>query len=195
MTGADMVAGRVAPVGADMVAGRVAPDVGDMVAGRVAGPDIATGVIAPAGTALPAAGEVVAALREIFATMIDGEPGHLAVETGEAHSFADPLHAWVDTSGTYAARTVLITEPTTAARLTRAMCGAGPEEELEPDEIADALGEIVNMLAGSVAAARPTGGGLGLPQVSRARPDGSAGPEADLLWHGAGITVAVLQPG
>lgn len=135
---------------------------------------------------------IVDVCANVFATMVDGEPGLLRRRDGEPPALVSPLHAWVDITGTYPCRVLLSTETATADRLARAFAGVEPGEELEPDEVADAVGEVANMLGGNLKALLPAGGSLGLPAVGVVVPAGTPQVRAVLDWRGRGITVSVL---
>ncbi|WP_127126420.1 chemotaxis protein CheX [Georgenia sp. SYP-B2076] len=135
---------------------------------------------------------VVDVCTDVFATMVDGEPGLLRSRGGETPVYVTPLHAWVDIAGTYPVRVLLSAEAATADQIARALVGAEPGEELDGAEVVDAVGEVANMLAGNLKARMSAGGSLGLPEVDRAEPGGTTQVRVVLDWRGHGITVSVL---
>lgn len=66
-----------------------------------------------------------------------------------------------------------------------------------PEDVVDAVGELVNMIGGNVKSLMPAPSTLGLPVVGRGRSAG--GPDelelcgADLAWDGAEVRVRVWQ--
>lgn len=125
----------------------------------------------------------------VFATMVDGEGGTLRRLAGAAP--ARPLRAWVDIAGTYPVRVVLALGDGTAARLAGAFAGCDPAE-LDEEEVADAVGEVANMLGGNLKSMLPPGGVLGLPEVGREGPGGEPLYDVALDWRGEPIVVSVL---
>src|SRR3954470_23469432 len=86
-------------------------------------------------------------------------PGELPAET---------VSAWVDVVGPWTGSVVLTTGRQTAADLSRALLGQAAPELLDHEDVADAFGEIANVVGGNVKAALPGPSTLGLPQVGEA---------------------------
>jgi hypothetical protein len=111
-------------------------------------------------------------------------PGDLPAET---------LSAWVDVVGPWTGSVVLTTGRQTAADLTRSLLGEAAPELLDHEDIADAFGEIANVVGGNVKAALPGPSTLGLPQVGEA--PGVRNPEdvcrLEVLWRGHPLVVSV----
>ena len=105
----------------------------------------------------------------------------------------DPLSSWVDVVGPWTGSVVLTTGRETAAGLTRALLGEHAPAELEDEDIADAFGEIANVVGGNVKAALPGSSGLSLPDVGDAPVPRN--PEdvcrVDLLWRGETVSISV----
>ncbi len=137
---------------------------------------------------------------EVFAAMVDGEPGHVRPWCGPDPVPVEELHAWVDVNGTMAGRVLLSTELATAVELTRALLGLDPAERVGDADIVDALGEVANVVGGNVKALVPDPGVLTLPEVAHVRPD--THPD-DLLhalsldWRGRPLAISLwrLSPG
>jgi hypothetical protein len=106
---------------------------------------------------------------------------------------ADVLSAWVDVVGPWTGSVVLTTGRQTAADLTRALLGAAAPELLEHEDVADAFGEIANVVGGNVKAALPGPSALGLPEVGEApavrNPDDVV--RIDVLWRGQPVSISV----
>jgi chemotaxis protein CheX len=137
---------------------------------------------------------VLTVAEDVFAAMVDGEPGHLRPLTVARRSAPDPLHAWVDIAGEVPVRVVLSAGRRTAALLTRELAGFASDEEVSESEVADALGEVANMLGGNLKGMQPPGSSLSLPRVADTRPPGRIGFEVALDWRGHEIVVSVLTP-
>ena len=106
---------------------------------------------------------------------------------------ADTLSAWVDVVGPWTGSVVLTTGRQTAAELTRALLGEAAPQLLDHEDVADAFGEIANVVGGNVKAALPGPSTLGLPEVGEApavrNPDDVC--RLDVLWRGQALAVSV----
>jgi chemotaxis protein CheX len=106
---------------------------------------------------------------------------------------ADQISSWVDVVGPWTGSVVLTTGRQTAAELTRTLLGESAPELLEHEDVADAFGEIANVVGGNVKAALPGPSALGLPEVG----EGPAvrNPEdvvrIDVLWRGEPLSISV----
>lgn len=108
--------------------------------------------------------------EEVFAAMIDGEPGYLRPWDGEPPALAEPMHAWVDVAAPFAGRVLISAERTTAEQITRALLAMPEDEVVQDADYVDALGEVANVVGGNVKALVPDAGALSLPQVSTDAP-------------------------
>jgi hypothetical protein len=103
------------------------------------------------------------------------------------------VSAWVDVVGPWTGSVVLTTGARTAADLTRALLGEAAPELLEHEDVADAFGEIANVVGGNVKASLPGPSALSLPEVG----DGPAvrNPadqlRVDVLWRGQPLSISV----
>ena len=106
---------------------------------------------------------------------------------------ADVLSAWVDVVGPWTGSVVLTTDRQTAAELTRALLGSAAPELLDHEDVADAFGEIANVVGGNVKAALPGPSVLSLPDVGE--PPAVRNPadvcRVDVLWRGQPLTISV----
>lgn len=123
---------------------------------------------------------------EVFAAMIDGEPGHVVRWAGERPEPVEELFAWVDVTGPMSGRVLLSTEHATAVEVTRALLGLDPDEPVVHTDIIDALGEVANVVGGNVKSLGPDHSVLTLPEVAKERPDtaGSLLHDLALDWRG-----------
>ncbi len=123
---------------------------------------------------------------EVFAAMIDGEPGLVRRWEGETPAPVDELFAWVDVNGPINGRVLLSTEHTTAVEVTRALLGLAPDEPVVHADIVDALGEVANVVGGNVKSLGPDHSVLTLPEVTKERPltEGGLLHSLCLDWRG-----------
>jgi chemotaxis protein CheX len=106
---------------------------------------------------------------------------------------ADVLSSWVDVVGPWTGSVVLTSGRETAAELTRALLRDFAPDELEDEDIADAFGEIANVVGGNVKAALPGPSALSLPEVGLA-PDVRNPADlcrVDVLWRGQPLSISV----
>jgi hypothetical protein len=105
----------------------------------------------------------------------------------------DVVSSWVDVVGPWTGSVVLTTGRATADDLTRALLADHAPAELEDEDVADAFGEIANVVGGNVKAALPGPSGLSLPEVGEA--PAVRNPEdlcrVDLLWRGQPLSISV----
>ncbi|WNV75568.1 chemotaxis protein CheX [Geodermatophilus sp. DSM 44513] len=106
---------------------------------------------------------------------------------------ADTLSAWVDVVGPWTGSVVLTTGRQTAADLTRALLAEAAPELLDHEDVADAFGEIANVVGGNVKAALPGASTLGLPEVGPAPAVRNSEDvcRIDVLWRGQPLAVSV----
>ena len=133
---------------------------------------------------------VEAIAQEAWISLV-GEDEVLVPLPGEP--VADPLSSWVDVVGPWTGSVVLTTGRRTAEELTRALLREHSPEVLEDEDVADAFGEIANVVGGNVKAALPGSSGLSLPDVGDA--PALRNPEdvcrVDLLWRGETVSISV----
>jgi chemotaxis protein CheX len=105
----------------------------------------------------------------------------------------DPVSSWVDVVGPWTGSVVLTTGRRTAEELTRALLREHSPEVLEDEDVADAFGEIANVVGGNVKAALPGSSGLSLPGVGDAPAPRNPGDvcRVDLLWRGETVSISV----
>ena len=105
----------------------------------------------------------------------------------------DVVSSWVDVVGPWTGSVVLTTGRRTAADLTRALLGEASPEVLDDEDVADAFGEIANVVGGNVKAALPGPSALSLPAVGC--PPAPRNPadlcRIDVLWRGEPLSISV----
>ncbi len=133
----------------------------------------------------------VQSIAEDAWTALVGEDEFLLPIPGELP--ADVLSSWVDVVGPWTGTVVLTTARETAAGLTRALLGDHAPDELEDEDIADAFGEIANVVGGNVKAALPGPSALSLPDVGEAPAVRNPADlcRVDVLWRGEPLSISV----
>ena len=114
--------------------------------------------------------------------------------TGEASG--TQLSARVDIRGAWNG-SIYLTCTEELARVSAACMFTVPPEELEKDDIPDALGELVNIVAGNLKAMLPAPAELSLPQVSdgAAPPLPASGVQTRMTFECGGHQVEILVRG
>lgn len=105
----------------------------------------------------------------------------------------DVISSWVDVVGPWTGTVVLTAGRQTAADLTRALLGDASPEILDHEDVADAFGEIANVVGGNVKAALPGPSGLSLPEVGDAPAVRNPADlcRVDVLWRGEPLSISV----
>ena len=136
-------------------------------------------------------GPTIESIAQDAWTALVGEDEILVPLPGELP--ADVVSSWVDMTGPWTGTVVLTTGRDTAADLTRALLAETAPEPLEDDDVADALGEMANVVGGNVKAALPGPSVLSLPHVGA--PPALRNPadvcRVDVLWRGQPLSIAV----
>lgn len=105
----------------------------------------------------------------------------------------DTLSAWVEIRGPWTGVVVLACDRSTAEQLCRTLMREFSSEPLGAEDVADALGELANVVGGNVKALLPTPSLLGLPAVGPRPPSASPADtcRVELRWRDRPITVSV----
>jgi chemotaxis protein CheX len=105
----------------------------------------------------------------------------------------DAVSGWVEIVGPWTGAVVLTCGDTTAQRLARHLLREHAPEVLDEEDVADALGELANVVGGNVKAALPGPSVLGLPEVGTAPTphDPADVCRIDALWRGEALSVSV----
>jgi chemotaxis protein CheX len=133
----------------------------------------------------------VQAIAEEAWTALVGEDEVLVPLPGDLP--ADRLSSWVHVVGPWTGSVVLTTGRQTAADLSRALLRSAAPEVLDHEDVADAFGEIANVVGGNVKAALPGPSALGLPEVGEGPAVGNPGDvvRVDVLWRGQPLSISV----
>ncbi len=127
-----------------------------------------------------------ASVQQVLATMVEGGCDCLGVDASapEAH-----LHAQVDFQGAHQGTLSIACDAPGAEDLARGLLMLGPDDPLAPEEVADALKECANMVAG-VLKTRAFGSD-GDARLSVPRLQAAPAPAGALVWRVRGGTMAV----
>ena len=106
---------------------------------------------------------------------------------------AEVVSAWVDIIGPWHGSVVLTCSPATAEALTECVLMTRPPTVVDAEDVADALGELANVLGGNIKSVLPGESKLGLPQVGTAPTHGSLDDVRALVgqWRGNYLTITV----
>jgi chemotaxis protein CheX len=106
---------------------------------------------------------------------------------------AEVVSAWVDIIGPWTGSVVVTCAPTTAEALTESVLMTRPPTLVDAEDVADALGELANVLGGNVKSVLPGESRLGLPQVGSAPARGPLDDVCSLVgqWRGNFLTITV----
>jgi chemotaxis protein CheX len=138
--------------------------------------------------------QISAIAEDVFAALIDGEPGHLYPDAPA--DLADPLYAWVDMHADVSGRVLLSVDAATAHELARALLRMDDSEPVEDEDLVDAFGEVANVVGGNLKALLPVQGTLTLPRVDRTAPTDDGATVVDrvpLAWRGRPFDISVWQ--
>ena len=131
--------------------------------------------------------------QDLFAAMVDGEPGLLEPVDALGAPIPDPVHAWVDIVGPTSWRTLVVTARPTADRIARALLQLDDGETVGLDDVRDALGEVANVVGGNLKGMLDGGSSLTLPVVDTTGP--AVARAADhaqaLLWRGEPLVISL----
>ena len=106
---------------------------------------------------------------------------------------AEVVSAWVDITGPWTGSVVLTCSPATARALTENVLMSRPPAVVDDVDVADALGELANVLGGNIKSVLPGESRLGLPQIGTAPPRGRLDDVRSLAgqWRGDFLTITV----
>ncbi len=137
--------------------------------------------------------QVRGATQEVWQTMLGAEP-----QPAEAVPAGGLVSASVSISGAWSGTILMNCSSTLASRVACTMFELAPGD-LDDDLIADAIGEVVNMVGGKLKGLLPSPTTLSMPTVIRhlhvediRYPHQAAGPLQTFLVNGESLRVAVL---
>ena len=127
---------------------------------------------------------------EVWPTLVgDGE----AFVPVPAPPPAERVSAWVDIIGPWTGSVVVTCAPATAQALTESVLMLRPPTTVDDEDVADALGELANVLGGNIKSVLPGESRLGLPQIGSAPARGGLDDVCALngQWRGQFMTITV----
>jgi hypothetical protein len=133
---------------------------------------------------------VLAAIEQVWGSMLfaTAEPWPV----GRTAEFETGLQAQIELRGEWNGRLVLTCDSIVANQIAGAMLGLGPEDELDQPDVHDAVGEVLNVVGGSVKGALPGTSALGLPGVSEVTQVPSREQSFVVSWGDAPVYVQIV---
>ena len=115
-------------------------------------------------SAAPDQALVLAAIEQVWGSMLfaSAEPW----PADRPAVFETGVQAQIELRGDWNGRLVLTCDRDVATQIAGAMLGLGPDEELPELDVHDAVGEVLNVVGGSVKGALTGNSALGLPGVT-----------------------------
>lgn len=133
---------------------------------------------------------VHAAIEQVWGAMLFTAAERWAGDHPPA--FETGLRAEIGLRGEWTGRLVLTCDSAVATEIAGAMLGAAPDEPLPLPDVHDAVGEVLNVVGGSVKGALGGSTVLGLPAVTECSEPPSADGCFVVSWRGAPVYVQVL---
>jgi chemotaxis protein CheX len=135
-------------------------------------------------------GTVLSIADEVWPSLVGDGEAFLPVPVAPP---ADVVSAWVTISGPWTGAVVLTCAPATAEALAENVLMTRPPTVVDDEDVADALGELANVLGGNIKSVLPGPSALGLPQIGSAP---AAGRPDDVCrvtgqWRGQSLTITV----
>jgi len=154
--------------------------------------DIETGAHAVA----PETADVLAVTEEVWRSFLgESEP----LLPGPPSDRADAVTGAVTVTGGWDGAVTVTFTPEGAAAAACAMLGLDPTDVPSPGDVADAVGELVNMVGGNVKSLMPGPSTLSLPVVAGGRVTPASEDREvvrlDLTWTGHPVTISVHTKG
>jgi chemotaxis protein CheX len=133
---------------------------------------------------------VLAAIEQVWGSMLfaTAEPW----PADRPADFGGGVQAQIELRGEWNGRLVLTCDTEVAAQIAGAMLGCGPEEVLPDLDVHDAVGEVLNVVGGSVKGALDGVSALGLPGVSECTAPPAPGECLVVSWRDAPVYVQVV---
>jgi chemotaxis protein CheX len=111
---------------------------------------------------------------------------------GTVPELGSGVQAQIELRGHWNGRIVLTCDAEVATQIAGALLGAPAEEILPDEDVNDAVGEVLNVVGGSVKGALDGAMSLGLPGVAPSSTPPSADRCLVISWHGAPVFVEVV---
>jgi chemotaxis protein CheX len=135
-------------------------------------------------------------LEQIWVSYLDPDGVHPLIRTGDAQP--SEVHSSVSITGSWSGHVVYASSATAARRAAAAFLAMAPDE-VSPEDISDALGELANIVGGNLKAMLPPGALLSLPQVVLAPDSATRYPNADRIsglygrWEGEPVSISMWR--
>ena len=148
-------------------------------------------------TIAPETTDVQAIVDQVWSSFLDAsEPLlPLSVPAGQPFAAHEAWSAAVAVSGGWDATVTVELAAAVALALTTTMLGLDTAEEIQDGDVADAVGELVNMVGGNIKSLMPGPSVLSLPAVAAGRAAHPSGATEvarfDGVWAGQPVRVAV----
>ncbi|WP_051551338.1 chemotaxis protein CheX [Nocardioides sp. URHA0020] len=133
---------------------------------------------------------VLAAIEQVWGSMLFASAEAWPAE--RAADFGSGVQAHIELRGDWNGRLVLTCDSDVATQIAGAMLGLGPDEELPELDVHDAVGEVLNVVGGSVKGALIGTWALGLPDVSETSEAPSRDDSFVVSWGDAPVYVQIL---
>ncbi|MDP2773626.1 MAG: chemotaxis protein CheX [Nocardioides sp.] len=144
----------------------------------------------------PSHTDLHAVVDEVWSTFLGPEEPLLPARSDSASADGATWSAATSVTGAWNGVVTVEVPDAVAHTATERMLGLEPGQTVTTEDVADAVGELVNMIGGSVKSLMPGPGVLSLPLVARgtiASPsDLTEVSRLDLTWAGAPLHVTVL---
>lgn len=133
---------------------------------------------------------VLAAIEQVWGSMLFASAEPWPAE--RPAEFETGVQAQIELRGDWTGRLVLTCDSVVASQIAGAMLGMGPEEELLEPDVHDAVGEVLNVVGGSVKGALIGTWALGLPGVSETTGAPSRDDSFVVSWGDAPVYVQIV---
>lgn len=141
-------------------------------------------------TQLIDAGTVLSIAEDAWTALVGEDEVLVPLPAGPA---TDPLSGWVQLTGPWTGIVAVTTGRATAEQLASCMLKEHAPPVLDDEDVADALGEMANVVGGNIKAVLPPPAALSLPEVGSC--PAVANPadvcHLDVLWRGQPLTISV----
>ncbi|ABK53558.1 hypothetical protein Acel_1786 [Acidothermus cellulolyticus 11B] len=144
-------------------------------------------------TYVPSADDLEVITREVWMSFLDGDPAGLVA--GGHVPDDDRVTGCVQLSGAYVGA-IMLELSSAAAQAAAAALFTMPLTQVTPVEVADAIGEITNMVGGNVKSMLPGPSTLSLPAVvygALTLPGTEMLRRAELAWRGQPLAVSLWR--
>ena len=133
---------------------------------------------------------VLAAIEQVWGSMLFATANPWPSDRPAV--FDSGLQAQIELRGEWNGRLVLTCDAGVANQIANAMLGLGPEDELDAFDVHDAVGEVLNVVGGSVKGALPGTSALGLPGVAEVTEVPSRDESFVVSWGDAPVYVQIV---